>query len=216
MKRLVLALSAIVVGVAVSSCAVGVREAATEITQTSATLNGKVFSSTGGTGSWYIEYGPTEARADETPTRTIDFEANALEPVSEPVDGLEPSTIYHYAVCAEDGENPGEPFCSRDQTFRTQSDIEITLVRDCSSYPPSHGVGTAVSGLPPNAGFRGTLNSPSLGSNSAFFVADANGDASPGPFYDPVAGTWTGTVEFEGQTVTESLFVDCEEPQPST
>jgi hypothetical protein len=216
MKRLVLALSAIVVAVVVSSCAVGVRDSATEVTKTGATLNGKVLSTTGGPGSWYIEYGPTEARAETTPTRTIDFETNEIEPVSEPVDGLDPSTVYHYAVCAEDGENPGEPFCSPDQTFRTQSDIEVTLTRDCSSYPPSHGVAPSVSGLPPNAQFRGTLVWPSLGSQGATFGADENGSLSVGSFFDPVAGTWTATVDFEGQSVSESLFVDCEEPPPST
>jgi hypothetical protein len=39
--------------------------------------------------------------------------------VSEPVSGLEEVTTYHFAVCAEDGENPGDAFCSPDQTFRT-------------------------------------------------------------------------------------------------
>jgi hypothetical protein len=121
MKRLVLALSAIVVAVAVSSCAVGVRRAPTLLGATSATLNGAVLSTTGGPGSWYIEYGPTEARTERTPTRTISFEANEIEPVSEPVDGLEPGTTYHFAVCAEDSENPGDPFCSPDQTFTTHN-----------------------------------------------------------------------------------------------
>jgi hypothetical protein len=119
MKRLALALSAIVVAVVVSSCAVGVRQSASDITTTSATLNGKVLSTTGGPGSWYIEYGPPTARTERTPTRTIDFAVGQVEPVSEPVDGLEPGTTYHFAVCAEDSENPGEPFCSPDQTFTT-------------------------------------------------------------------------------------------------
>jgi hypothetical protein len=126
MKCLVLALSGIVVGLVVSSCAVGVRQPATDITDTSATLNGKVLSTTGGPGSWYIEYGPTEARTEKTPTRTIDFAVNESEPVSEPVDGLEPRTTYHFAVCAEDSENPGDPFCSPDQTFETDFDPAST------------------------------------------------------------------------------------------
>jgi hypothetical protein len=105
------------IAVAGTGCAVGVREPATDITDTSATLNGKVLSTTGGPGSWYIEYGPTQARTEKTPTRTIDFEANKIEPVSEPVSGLEPGTTYHFAVCAEDSENLGDAFCSPDQTF---------------------------------------------------------------------------------------------------
>jgi hypothetical protein len=122
MKRFALALSAIVAGVVVSSCAVGVRQPATEITMTSATLNGRVLSTTGGPGSWYIEYGLSSARTERTPTRTVDFVVNEIEAVSEPVIGLTPGTIYHYAVCAEDSENPGDPFCSPDQTFTTRHD----------------------------------------------------------------------------------------------
>lgn len=106
-----------------SACAVGVRQPAGDITTTSATLNGKVLSTTGGAGSYYIEYGPTPARTERTPTRTIDFVANESHPVSEPVDGLDPDTTYHFAVCAEDGDNPGDPFCSPDQTFTTHPPI---------------------------------------------------------------------------------------------
>ena len=115
MQRFALALSTIAVGVVVAGCAVGVRQPATEVTETGATLNGKVLSTTGGPGSWHIEYGPTLTRTERTPTRTIDFGVNEIEPVSEPVGGLDPGTTYHYAVCAEDSENPGDPFCSPDQ-----------------------------------------------------------------------------------------------------
>lgn len=209
MKRLLLALSAIAVGLVVSSCAVGVRGSATEVTTTSATLNGKVLSSTGGPGSWYIEYGPTEARAEKTPTRTIDFEASEIEPVSEPVDGLEPGTIYHFAVCAEDGENPGEPFCSPDKTFRTHSDIVITLTKVCTNYPLNHSVQASVSGLPAFAEFFGSISWPTDGPASATLHADKNGTYTHFVISDTVAGTWTATVEFEGQTVTKSAYIDC-------
>ena len=121
MKRFALALSAIVVGVVVSSCAVGVRQPATDITETSATLNGKVLSTTGGPGSWYIEYGPTAARTERTPTRTIDFVANESEPVSEPVDGLE----------------PGRPTTSRSapRTARTQATRSAAPTRPSRPTP---------------------------------------------------------------------------------
>ncbi len=207
--RLVLALSAIAVGLVVSSCAVGVRDSPTEVTKTSATLNGKVLSSTGGPGSWYIEYGPTEARAEKTPTRTIDFEAGEIEPVSEPVDELEPGTIYHYAVCAEDGENPGEAFCSPDKTFRTQSDIVITLTQTCLGYPLNHSVLASVSGLPPFSEFFGMIDSPNEEPFGTDLHADENGNYNPDVLSDWGPGTWTATVKFEGQTVTESIYIDC-------
>jgi hypothetical protein len=118
----VLALLAVPAAILLSACAVGVRQPATDITKTSAVLNGKALSTTGGPGSYHIEYGPTSARTETTPTRTIDFVVNESHPVAEPVDGLDPGTTYHFAVCAEDSENPGDPFCSPDQTFTTDSD----------------------------------------------------------------------------------------------
>jgi hypothetical protein len=117
MKRPALALSAIVVGVVVSSCAVGVRKPASAITETSAVLRGDVLSTTGGTGSYYIEYGTAGAQTQRTPTREIDFTTNTIYPVAEPISGLTPEAAYHYSVCAEDSENPGDAFCSPDQTF---------------------------------------------------------------------------------------------------
>jgi hypothetical protein len=136
MKRLVLALSAMVVGVATSSCAVGVRQPATEITLNGAVLNGKVLSTTGGPGSYYVEYGPTPARTERTPTRPVDFVINEPVPVSEPVEGLEPGTTYHFAVCAEDAENPGDAFCSPDQTFATRYDPATTDSVTGPTAPP--------------------------------------------------------------------------------
>ena len=210
MRRLVLTLSTLAVGVVVSSCAVGVRQPASEVTKTGATLNGTVLSTTGGAGSWYFEYGTTEARTERTPTQSIDFEAGEIEPVSEPIDGLEPGTVYHFAACAEDSDNGGEAFCSPDATFRTQPDIEITLTEDCSFYPPDHGVDPLITGLVPNEVFFGALDRPSLGRTAGSLFADANGVFDISTFTDPAAGTWTATVEFEGQIVTESLFVDCD------
>jgi len=121
-----------------SGCAVGVRQPASNVTGNSATLNGKVLSTTGGAGSYFIEYGPTTARTERTPTRPIEFVVNESEPVAEPVDGLEPGTIYHYAVCAEDSENPGDPFCSPDQTFTTDAteDSVAGAVDDEPCQPP--------------------------------------------------------------------------------
>ena len=214
MKRFALAVSAIVVAVVVSSCAVGVRGPATEVGKTSATLNGKVLSTTGGPGSWFIEYGTTAARTEKTPTRTIDFVANESRSVAEPVDGLEQGTTYHYAVCAEDGENPGDPFCSPDQTFKTDfdpADYHPTLTVESACGPLPHNTNTvrvAISGLPPNRDFTGTLEFPGGGSGTATIRADANG-AFEDFFEDGMAGTWTATVQWAGGTLVESAYVAC-------
>jgi|EndMetStandDraft_8_1072994.scaffolds.fasta_scaffold322191_2 hypothetical protein len=215
MKRLALALSAIVVGVVVSSCAVGVRQPATNITTTGATLNGMVLSTTGGAGSWFIEYGPTTARTERTPTRTINF-VGQVEPVSEPVSGLEPGTIYHFAVCAEDSENPGDPFCSPDQTFTTDFDPVLALAEHCVNYPPSHGLSASLSGMPPNAPFVATVQLPDGFVAGPFnLTTDSSGSGSDSGFRSTTAGTWTVTVTWSGGTLAESLFIDCAEPTPT-
>jgi hypothetical protein len=129
MRRFALALSAIAVAVVVSSCAVGVRQPATNITTTGATLNGKVLSTTGGPGSYYVEHAEFvdffgEGPPVRTPVRPVDFVANQLLPVSEAVT-LPPGRARHYRVCAEDSENPGDPFCSLTQSFRTIGDSVV-------------------------------------------------------------------------------------------
>jgi hypothetical protein len=93
-------------------------------------LNGTVLSTTGGAGSYFIEYAPLpdvwgSQFAKRTPARTIDFVADRLYPVSEPVDELTAGWTNYYRVCAEDGENPGDPFCSRVQSVRTIGDSVV-------------------------------------------------------------------------------------------
>ena len=210
MNRLVLALSAIVAGVVVSGCALGIPRPATQITKTSATLNGEVLSTTGGPGSWYIEYGTSAARTQKTPTRTINLVAKESKPVSEPINGLTVGTTYHFAVCAEDSENPGFPACSSDQTFDTEYDPTLTLIRDCSGFPPNHGIRGHGDGFPPFVAVGGHLAFPDGSSVGGSIGTNENGSFSfSDPFLSQVAGTWTATIGWSGGTVVESLFVDC-------
>jgi hypothetical protein len=115
-KRFALALSALVVGVVVSSCAVGIRGTATQITTDGAVLNGRVLSTSGGLTSYYFEYGQGD-QLQQTPGHTLDLTKGFTEPVSVPVDGLEPGQPHRFRVCAEDSENPGDPFCSPFRNF---------------------------------------------------------------------------------------------------
>jgi hypothetical protein len=101
-----------------SSCAVGIRGAATEIGTQAALMNGGVVSTTGGLVSYHFEYGQGDA-LQATPGQTLDLAAGGTEPVSEPVSGLEPGRTYRYRVCAEDSDNPGDPFCSPFRAFST-------------------------------------------------------------------------------------------------
>jgi hypothetical protein len=116
----------VLLAVVVSGCAVGVRQPASDITADGAVLHGNVLSTTGGAVKYFVEYSELPQRATpttrRTPMRTTNLAAGELHPVSEPVDGLRPGRAQYYTVCAEDGENPGDPFCSPFQSFRTAGD----------------------------------------------------------------------------------------------
>jgi hypothetical protein len=109
-------------GVLLSGCAIGFRVPATDITATSATLNGYVGSNRSEQGEWFFKYGTTEDFGSETPHRSIQFTELTRHDVSEPVSGLEPRTVYHYVLCADDQEPGVDAFCSAPQTLRTFDD----------------------------------------------------------------------------------------------
>ena len=199
MKRFALALAAIVVGVLVSSCAVGVRQPATDITQTSATLHGKVLSTTGGGGSYFIEHTDFQELfgsplTEKTPTKSIDFVVNQLHPVSDPVDELPPGRAHYYRVCAEDGENPGDPFCSRTQSFRTVGDsvfggaVHDQVFELEATYDFEIGSGPSGDGLSGGASLRDFVGRGASGTPKCLLVH--NNRAVVGlEWFDPLRGT---------------------------
>jgi hypothetical protein len=85
----------------------------------------------------------------------------------------------------------------------------LTLARDCSRFPPLHGLSLRLSGFPPTTLFQGTLARPTgsvLG--PVGLITDPAGSFSIGPFTDESAGTWTATITWSGGTLVQSLFVD--------
>jgi hypothetical protein len=89
----------------------------------------------------------------------------------------------------------------------------LTLTKNCSQYPPFHGVDVSLTGLPPNTPFDGTLGFPSGGSvGPASFTTDASGNFFLGPFGSSVPGTFTATVVWSGGTLVTSLDVNCAVP----
>jgi hypothetical protein len=90
----------------------------------------------------------------------------------------------------------------------------LTLTRDCSQYPPFHGIDISVSGLPPNTSFLGTLEFPDGGviGPGGPFTTDAKGDFSIGPFGSEVPGAFTVTVDWAAGTLTQSRDVNCALP----
>jgi hypothetical protein len=102
---------------ALSGCAVGHTDPATDVTTTEARLNGSVSSVIDGTAAYWFAYGKTTAYGSDTPHHTIVISDRNLHPVSEQVSGLTSSTTYHYETCAQ---LPGFAVsCGADQVFTT-------------------------------------------------------------------------------------------------
>jgi Tol biopolymer transport system component len=98
-------LRAAVAGIALllAGCSVGAPDPATHVTNTGATLNGRVFSTESDTDvQYWFKYGTTTAYGHQTPERTLHVPAGnqAPLPVSEPLGGLTTWTTYHYQLCA--------------------------------------------------------------------------------------------------------------------
>jgi hypothetical protein len=205
MTRFVLVLS-LVFAVAASGCAIGIRMPPSEITEEGAVLNGQVFSTTGGQGSYYFEYGILEGSRQRGPTHPIDFAPGELQQVSEPLDDLDFGTVYSYRLCAEDGQNAGSPVCSRPVQIFPTAGQRLRASEYCD-FPPLH---TAVARVVAPAGTEFQMRAVGPGE-------DLTDTYSIGPagflgIYFPrrVTGDWTFTVELPDETLTESVSVDCQ------
>ena len=89
----------------------------------------------------------------------------------------------------------------------------LTLTRDCSRFPPLHGLNVRLSGFPPSTPFEGTLAPPTgpiLG--PVGLMTNDAGTFAIGPFTSESAGTWRATITWSGGTLVQSLFVNCAPP----
>jgi Tol biopolymer transport system component len=111
-KRL-LAIGLLVAGLLVSGCSSGFAGSPTYVTDVSATVNGIVVTTDGGSISYWVEYGTSTSYGHQSAHRTRTAPAHSSFLVSIPIAGLSPSTAYHYRVCSER--------CSDDATFTTDS-----------------------------------------------------------------------------------------------
>ncbi|MBN1530813.1 MAG: PD40 domain-containing protein [Thermoleophilaceae bacterium] len=130
MKRLLLSL---VLLAATAGCSLGQAGPASDLTETTATLNADIGSNQGGEVTYWFRYGTTTDYGTVTPDRTLDFPeghivSDPMIPVSEPVTGLEPNTTYHFQVCTSPGIEPGSRGCTpQDHTFTTGPFPEIAF-----------------------------------------------------------------------------------------
>jgi hypothetical protein len=103
-------------GLALAQAPVATTTPATNVTSTTATLNGSVTPNQNDT-TYYFEYGTTTEYGTQTPTQGPQT-GNATKDVSADVSGLAPSTLYHYRLVAMNSS--GTSFGS-DATFTTSA-----------------------------------------------------------------------------------------------
>jgi hypothetical protein len=144
-RRLVLRGAALVM-LACSACATAVTGSPTSISDDRATVAGQVINDVGILIEYWAEYGSTTAYGSETAHEFIGTPDYTLQSVSVRIEGLQPSTSYHYRVCAQDTSQQGGPGCGEDRRFTTQSvgcgdtltaDLRLTADLNCE------GLGTA-------------------------------------------------------------------------
>jgi hypothetical protein len=108
-----LATARAVVGVPPVPVAAASTSGATNVTDTSATLNGTV-NPNGSSTTVYFQYGTTTAYGSQTPNQT--FTGSTSQNVSANVSGLSSGTTYHYRIVAMNG---GGTIVGNDVTFST-------------------------------------------------------------------------------------------------
>ena len=182
---LVAALAAITLGLA--GCAIGFRGPVSDVTETSATLNGVVGSTGHAQGTYWFRYGETSSYGELTPVRDVDFTDRPAHHVSEPITGLSAGTAYHYSLCADD-EDPGVgAVCSPDQTFGTYAfpvGVAFAYVTDLGSaavFQYDVAVGGHLSPLiPPTAATAGPQPSAAAVSpdGESVYVGSTSGTGS--------------------------------------
>jgi hypothetical protein len=173
-------------GVATAAAPTATTQPATNVTATSATLNGTVAPN-GEPTTYHFEYGTTTAYGSRTPEQTVT--GNKSKKVSSTVFGLQPSTTYHFRVVAT---NASGTVNGADMTFRTAAAGPNTNLVSIIATPRTvtFGNATTISGrvTGPNAGgVRVTLES------------------SPFPFAAPFRQEATTTTDASGNYVFAGL-----------
>ena len=115
-RRATRALSVVAALIVVTgSCAGSVTTPATQVADTTATVEGLVFDPVDATISYWFEYGRTTAYGSETPHRSLVISDRETHPVSEVLTDLLPGTTYHYQTCAQTHVK----LCGGDRTLTT-------------------------------------------------------------------------------------------------
>jgi Right handed beta helix region len=91
------------------------------VSDSGATVGGRVISDVGGTVEYWVQFGLTTAYGTETTHAFVSTQKNIPQSVTVAIGGLARSTLYHYRLCARDSQQSGGPGCGVDRTVTTQS-----------------------------------------------------------------------------------------------
>jgi hypothetical protein len=191
----------LLIALTISGCGFGFTRAPTAVTGTTATLNGVAYSTIGGPGSWYFEYGaPTSS--EKGPVHSVAFDAGEPTQMSEPVSGIDAAQGFAYRACAEDANNKGNARCD---TFRAVGRPVVVLIEDCHS---GFGVHAELVGLAPHTPFHLAIQFPS--GETLTYDLDSGPTGTGGITLGwPEPGTWKFDVNWAGGSATSALDVDC-------
>jgi Right handed beta helix region len=105
-----------------AGCATGETGSTVVLSESGASVDGRITSSVGGPVEYWVQYGPTTAYGGETAHATETLEPNTPRIVFVVIDGLARETEYHYRLCASDSQQgAGGPGCGADRTLVTES-----------------------------------------------------------------------------------------------
>lgn len=124
-----------------------ITEAASAVTQASATLNGDVNPAGEELSLCQFEYGTTESYGTTVSCTSLPGEGENPVPVSAPVTGLTPNTTYHYRLFAA---SPGGATYGFDQTFATvPTPGEVPAIKRLSpkAGPATGGTSVTITGF---------------------------------------------------------------------
>jgi hypothetical protein len=117
------ALVLLVAAMVLPGCAGGITDGVSHLTDTSATLNGQIGSSLGGSDysgtEYWFKYGARGQPLRQTPHRTVVLADQSAYPVAVRIP-VAPQTTYGFKLCAKDPDQATEICASKAVTFTTE------------------------------------------------------------------------------------------------
>ncbi len=150
---------------------IAITEAASEVSQTAATLSGAVNPQGEEVGACQFEYGLSESYESSVACSSLPGEGESPVPVSAHISGLTPGATYHFRIVAG---SPGGTSYGADQTFTTLAAGPAPTIKKLSrrTGPAAGGTLVTITG----SGFTGA-SAVRFGPNEAKIVA-VNSDTS--------------------------------------